>query len=117
MDNRVEFLVKLRDAAQMIADATNDYIDSLAPKEVKIDHAVPEDIFNSLVYESQQGAKLGVFETASQDKNDKAKFEAAFNTLDQAKATIKDRYHGQDYVYTYWLYGQNKIYRQRRPSH
>ena len=113
MDHKIEFLVKLRDATQMIADCTNDYIDSLAPKEIKREQAVIEDIFNCLTYESQQGAKLGSFETASQDKNDKAKFEAVFNTLDQAKATIKDRYYGQNYQCTYWLYNQ-KIYRQRR---
>ena len=35
MNKQVEFLVKLRDASQMLADATNEYIDSLAPPEVK----------------------------------------------------------------------------------
>lgn len=32
---QVEFLVKLRDAAQMMADATNEYLESLAPPEAK----------------------------------------------------------------------------------
>jgi hypothetical protein len=32
---QVEFLVKLRDAAQMMADATNEYLESLAPPGVK----------------------------------------------------------------------------------
>jgi len=31
----VDFLVKLRDAAQMMADATNEYLERLAPKEEK----------------------------------------------------------------------------------
>ncbi|MDT8781946.1 MAG: hypothetical protein IAX22_04790 [Candidatus Bathyarchaeota archaeon] len=113
MDSKIEFLVKLRDAAQMIAESTDDYIESLAPKEIKREQAVPEDVFNCLTYESQQGAKLGVFETASQDKNDKAKFGEALDTLDQAKATIKDRYHRQNYTCSYWIYN-SKIYRQRR---
>ncbi len=98
----------------MIADATNDYIDSQAPKEIKRDQTVPEDVFNCLAFETQQGQKLGSYETASQDKNDQAKFKAAYDTLEKAEATIKDRYYGQNYTYTYWLYGQNRIYRQRR---
>jgi len=113
LDSKIEFLVKIRDGYQMLADATNDYIDTLAPKEIKREQAVPEDVFNCLKFEAQTGQKLGVFETASQDKNDESKFQTAFNTLDVAKATIKDRYHGQNYQHTYWLYNQ-KIYRQRR---
>lgn len=109
--------MKIRDASQMIADTTNEYIDSLAPKEIKREKAaVTEDVFNCLNYESQQGAKLGAFETSSKDKNDQAKFEAAFNMLDQAKATIKERYYEEEYVHTYWIFA-SKIYRQRRPSH
>lgn len=112
MDSKIESLVKIRDATQMIADSVNDYINTLAPKEIK-QAAVTQDVFNCLTYEEQQGAKLGIFETASKDKNDESKFQTAFNTLDVAKATIKDRYHGQNYQHTYWLYNQ-KIYRQRR---
>lgn len=96
----------------MLADATNDFIDSLAPKEIKRDQAVPEEVFNCLTFEAQTGQKLGAFETASQDKNDESKFKAAYDTLDQTKATIKDRYHGQEYQHTYWTFNQ-KIYRQR----
>jgi hypothetical protein len=34
MDNQVEFLLKLRDGCQMITDAANEFIDSLAhPKQ------------------------------------------------------------------------------------
>lgn len=33
----VDFLVKLRDAAQMMADAANEYIERLAPKDEKHD--------------------------------------------------------------------------------
>ncbi len=47
---------------------------------------------NCLTFEAQTGQKLGAFETASQDKNDESKFKAAYDTLDQTKATIKDRY-------------------------
>lgn len=113
LDSKIEFLVKIRDAAQMIADSANDFIDTLAPKEIKREQAVPEGIFSCLNYEAQQGAKLGAFETASKDKNDESKFQTAFNTLDAAKATIKDRYHRQNYTCSYWIYN-SKIYRQRR---
>ena len=35
MDKQVEFLVKLRDASLMLADAANDYLESMAPPESK----------------------------------------------------------------------------------
>ncbi|MCW3983995.1 MAG: hypothetical protein NWE96_08360 [Candidatus Bathyarchaeota archaeon] len=68
MNKQVEFLVKLRDASLMIAEAANEYIDALAPPEVKeaqkATAAVQETTFTILKFESQQGAKLGEFEVA-----------------------------------------------------
>lgn len=116
MNKQIEYLVKIRDAAQMFADATNEYIDSLAPKEIKIEQAVAEEVFSCLNYETQQGAQIGNFETASQDTNDQTKFQAAYDTLEKADANIKDRYYGKGYAYTYWLFGQNRIYRQHRTT-
>lgn len=116
MNNQVEFLVKIRDASQMIADAANQYIESLAPPEVKSEKqtaAVVEITFTNLRFEAQQGAKLGQFEVAYKQNNLQDKWQSAYNILRNSNATIKDRYHGETYQYSYWLYGEDKIYRQK----
>ncbi len=117
MDKQVEFLVKLRDAFIMASEATNEYIDSLAPPEIKAEKkqsaAVLELNFTTLKFEAQQGAKLGEYEIAYKQSNLADKWQSAYNILRNSNATIKDRYHGDSYLYSYWLYGEDKIYRQK----
>ena len=116
MEKQVEFLVKLRDASQMIADAANEYIEAFAPPEVKTEKtiaAVVEITFTTLKFEPQQGSKLGVFEVAYKQNNLQDKWQSAYNILRNSNATIKDRYHGETYQFSYWLYGEDKIYRQK----
>jgi len=117
MNKQVEFLVKLRDASQMLADAANEYIDSLAPPEVKETNnktvTVHEINFTTLKFETQQGAKLGEYEIAYKANNLEDKWRPAYNILRNSNATIKDRFHGETYAYSYWLYGEDKIYRQK----
>ena len=117
MDKQVEFIVKLRDASLMLADAANEYLDSLAPPEIKAEKkqaaAVLELNFTSLKFEAQQGAKLGEYEIASKQGNLTDKWQSAYNILSNSNATIQDRYHGESYQYSYWLYGEGKIYRQK----
>jgi hypothetical protein len=116
MDKQIEFLVKLRDGCLMIADAANEYLDSLAPLEVKEKKqavAVQEVTFTALRFEPQQGAKLGDFEVAYRQNNVPVKWRSAYNILRNSNATIKDRYHGDGYQHSYWLYGEDKIYRQK----
>ncbi len=117
MDKQVEFLVKLRDAFIMASEATNEYIDSLAPPEIKAEKkqaaAVLELNFTTLKFEAQQGAKLGEYEIAYKQSNPADKWQSAYNILSNGDATIQDRYHGEDYQYSYWLYGEGKIYRQK----
>ena len=112
--SEIEFLVKLRDGAQMIADATSDYLDSLAPVEVKEKVAVVEITFTVLKFEQQTGAKIGEYEVAYKASNIPEKWQSAFNILNSSNATIQSRYHGKGYEFSYWLYGQDKIYRQKR---
>jgi len=109
----VEFLVKLRDAAHMIADACEEYLERLAPSEAKQAVAVKEETFNILKFEKQQGAKIGEFEVAYKANNLPDKWTSAFNVLRQNNATINSRYHGEGYAFSYWLYGEDKIYRQK----
>ena len=116
MTEQVDFLVKLRDASQMLANAANEYIESLAPPEVKENNqtaAVQEATFNTLRFEVQQGAKLGEYEIAYKASNLEDKWRPAHNILRNSNATINDRYHGESYLYSYWLYGEDKIYRQK----
>jgi hypothetical protein len=110
----IEFLVKLRDAFLMAAEATNEYIDTLTPTEAKDQKpVVNEDAFLILKFEPQQGAKLGSYEVAYKANNVADKWTQAYDVLGKANATIKERYHGKGYSFSYWLYGEGKIYRQK----
>jgi len=113
---QVDFLVKLRDAGQMIADAANALLKSMAPSELGLekDHAAVNEItFTILKWDAQTGSKLGDFEVAYKASNIEDKWQHAFNILRSSNATIKERYHGGSYSYSYWVYGQDKIYRQK----
>jgi hypothetical protein len=117
MDKQVEFLVKLRDASLMLADAANQYIDELAPagckqKETK-QIAVQEVNFDILKFDVQQSAKLGTYEIAYKQSNPADKWSSVYNILKGGNTTIQDRYHCEGYQYSYWLYGEDKIYRQK----
>jgi len=103
--------VKVRDAYQMLTDTTDEYITSLAPNEVR--KHIDEKAFIALKFEEQKGAKLGTFEIANQNSNTVNAWKTPFDELGKANATIKDRYHGKNYEYSYWLYGEGKIYRQK----
>jgi hypothetical protein len=113
---QIEFLVKLRDALSMAAEATNEYIDSLAPavmKEKNLVSVVSETTFSILKFESQEGTKLGSYEVAYKANNIADKWIQALNILRSSNATIQNRYYGQSYQFSYWIYGEDKIYRQK----
>ncbi len=115
-NKQVESLVKLRDAFSMASEALNDYINTLAPAEAHNEEKQPvvnEAIFNVLKFEGQQGAKIGAYEVAYKQNNVAEKWQSAYNILEKSNATIKDRYKGSGYSFSYWLYGVDKIYRQK----
>ena len=74
---------------------------------------VKEETFTILKFEKQQDAKIGEYEVAYKPNNLPEKFQPAFNILSKSNATISSRYHGGGYAYSYWLYGESKIYRQK----
>lgn len=73
---------------------------------------VKEETIACLSFEPQKGERLGEYETASQKNNLPDKFNTAFNVLSKSNATISNRYHGQGYVFSYWLYAE-RIFRQK----
>jgi hypothetical protein len=75
--------------------------------------AVVETTFSILKFESQKGTSLGEYEIAYKPNNIEDKFTQAYNILRVSNATIKDRYYGQGYGFSYWIYGEGKIYRQK----
>lgn len=97
----------------MASEALNEFIDTLAPKEAKEKPTVPEEGLSSLKFEPQEGAKLGIFEVAYKTNNPADKWTKAFNILRSSNATIQERYHGKSYQFSYWLYCEDKIYRQK----
>ena len=116
MDKQVEFLVILRDASLMLADAANDYLESKALPEAKTKEnktAVLELNFTTLRFDSMQGSKLGDYEVSYKQNNLPDKWSCAYNILRNSNATIKTRYTGEGYQFSYWLYGEDKIYRQK----
>ena len=111
---QADFLVKLREAGQIIVDAANDLLKSMAPPELGLEEqaSVNEVTFSSLKWDAQKGAQLGDFAVAYKASNIEDKWRYAFNILRSSNATIKERYHRTGYSYAYWVYGQDKIYRQ-----
>ena len=75
--------------------------------------AVSEMTFTILKFEEQQGAKIGSYAVAYRNNNLEDRWTSAHNILRQSNATIKNRYYGPGYEFSYWLYGENKIYRQK----
>lgn len=75
--------------------------------------ALKEETFNILKFEPQEGAKIGPYDVAYKGNNVEDKWTSAHNILRQSNATINSRYHGEGYAYSYWLYGEGKIYRQK----
>jgi len=75
--------------------------------------AVREETFACLKFEPQKGVRIGEYEVAYRENNLPEHWNHAYNILRQANATIKNRYHGEGYQHSYWLYGEGRIYRQR----
>lgn len=74
--------------------------------------AVLEETFTVLKFDVMQGAKIGEYEVAYKASNIAEKWTSAYDVLRNSNATIKDRYYGKGYSFSYWLYNE-KIYRQK----
>jgi len=113
MSAEVEFIIKLRDAAAMILDGCESRLEVLAPAEVRQASAVKEETFLTLKWVDQKGEKLGQYETADKKDNPGDSWQSVFNILQKSEASISKRYRGPQYQHGYWLFGQDRIFRQR----
>lgn len=114
MEKQVELTLKMRDVCKKITDIANEFLELSAAKEKnQLAADSLEPTFTVLHFESQQGAKLGDYEVACKASNVADKWSKAYNILRDNNATIKDRYYGEGYQYSYWLYVEDKIYRQK----
>ena len=109
----IEAVLNLANALEAAAVDTKHRISELVGVSPQEAPAVKEEVFNILKFEQQKGEKLGEFEVAHKSSNLPDKWQHAFNILSRNNATIKNRYHGKDYAYSYWLYGEDRIYRQK----
>ena len=106
---QVEPLVKLRDAFSMAAESLNEYIDTLATREVKAT-IEKEETFSKLTFENQQSEKLGSYETANTENNNPEQFKHILEVLKDS--TIKSRFHGPGYAFSYWVFN-GRVFRQK----
>jgi hypothetical protein len=113
--SEVDFLVKLRDAALIIKDACEERLEKMAPveaREKKPIVTVDESTFSVLRFEPQTGQKIGSYDVAYEPQNIAENWTRVMNILKANNAVIEKRYHGPDYKFSYWLFGEHKIYRQ-----
>lgn len=82
--------------------------------QVKGVTAVKEETFHILKWEKKEGSRIGEFEVAYEKNNLPDKWTSPHNILRKNNATINNRYYGDGYLHTYWLFGERKIYRQKR---
>jgi len=102
----VEFLVKLRDAAVMMADAVNEELEKRAPPEVK--HS--EADFDKLFWEDLQGGK-GPFQRTSKMANSNS---PVFQGLQAILKEHKGFCHIGSYKYWYDQGNPDVIDRRRK---
>ncbi len=124
-DFEVQMLLIERNTCQAKIEAIDELLDKIgqakglqdsrkAGSAHKQDAELQEIAFNALKWQIQEGTKIGTFELAVKQDNDQAKFSTAYDELRKADCNIRDRYQGLNYVYTYWLFGEDKIYRQKK---
>lgn len=83
------------------------------PTQTEQSKANLEIRFTILRFETQKGSKIGEYEIAFKQNNLQDKWQAAYNVLNVNNSTIKTRYHAENFEFSYWLYGEGKIYRQK----
>jgi len=110
-----EMLAQIRNAFQGATEAIDAYINFLG-KPMEPTSFVQEETFTILKFEPAKGERLGEFEVAHKNGSLPDKWSHAYNILRQNNAVINSRYQGASYLFSYWLFGEDRIYRQRRKT-
>jgi len=117
-DFELSLLITKRDVAQYAVERYDEILATVGRAKGLADvglekkqAAVNEATFN-LKYEEQTGPKLGLYAIAHEQVNIPEKWRTAYNILKNADSTISNRYHGEGYVYGFWIFN-GKIYRQK----
>jgi len=90
--------------------------DGNAPRNDTVDETIiPESVFSSLTWKDETGAKLGAYQIALVQDNDKDLWQHAYDILSSKEAVISKRFHEESYRFSYWLYDKMdyKIFRQQ----
>ncbi|MBS7632220.1 hypothetical protein KEJ15_01165 [Candidatus Bathyarchaeota archaeon] len=107
-----QMLAQIRNALQGATEAIDAYTNFLG-KPMEPTSFVKEETFTILKFELAKSERLGEYEVALKSSNLPDKWSHAYNILRQNNAVINSRYSGPNYRFSYWLYGENRIYRQR----
>jgi hypothetical protein len=117
-DFEISLLILERDVSQYRVERYDELLNRIGEAKGFVEAEKPtayvlEETFTINKFEPAKGERLGEFEIAHKNNNLPDKWSHAFNVLRQNNATINNRYHGSTYVYAYWLYGEDRIYRQK----
>lgn len=119
-DFEISLLVLERDVSQYRVERIDELLNKIGEAkgfvevEKKPTSFVYEETFTILKFEPAKGERLGEFEIAHKSNNLPDKWSHAFNILRTNNAVINSRYCGPDYHFSYWLYGDDRIYRQKK---
>ncbi|MGB9694252.1 MAG: hypothetical protein ACPLYF_05350 [Fervidobacterium sp.] len=89
-------------------------IEKLVGAEAKA--TLPEDTFNVLKWVDEKGSRLGDYQVAYKSQNLPDNWNHAFNILKANDSLIANRFHGEGYVYAYWIYPDkypDRIFRKK----
>jgi len=99
-----EFLVKLRDGAQMVADAAEEYLQMQAPADVR----VKTEDFDKLLWSEKEGTKGSYGQTTKEANQNSEVFQALKQTLQDNKGFWQSSKH------KYWTHRGNPDIIDRR---
>jgi len=100
----VDFLVKLRDAAQQIADAANEQLEKMAPVDVK----QSKEDFDKLAWTEKEGSKAPYQQTTKEGNANSEVFQALQKIIVDRKGFCVLG------GYKYWLHQSNQDIIDRR---
>lgn len=114
----LEVVIELMNGLESGIEAARQRIKEAKLPEKKPAAIVNESTFSVLRFEPQQGQKIGPYDVAYEPQNLPENWTRAMNILKANNAVIEKRYHGPGYRFSYWIYGEHKIYRQalKQPS-